>query len=157
MEAVMDAERVKPEVKFYVPELNTMNIIGTIVKEPRLTYSDASGKPCFRCRIVWNKRIPDGKYAWKEKPGYINCVMWSGYAETAIRRFNVGDTVLIKGELDHYEVDDRFNPGKRQERYHIVIDTIQMLKRTIRDEVQEETPVDAEITSIKAAETSETE
>lgn len=127
-----NVETFRKEKRVYTPELNQIMMVGTIVKPPTITYSEQSGKACFKCRIVWNKRIPIGQGQWTEKVGYINCCMWNSYAEKAAERFKQKDVVLVQGSLDFMEIQNKEN---KIEIYNITIDNIQLISRLV--EIQE--------------------
>jgi single stranded DNA-binding protein len=131
----MQDVNVKTEKKIYVPEFNKVELVSTIVKDPILTYSDNSGKPCFRCRVVWNKYFFDSEGNKKDKVGYINCCSWSRNAEKLYDKYKKGDTVLVEGSLEFYETNN--DNGQKIERYNILIRRIQLLTRTVKYEIPE--------------------
>ncbi|MBR3229657.1 MAG: single-stranded DNA-binding protein [Bacilli bacterium] len=112
--------------------LNQTVIVGRLVDEPKLQETE-NGKKVTNLTIAVPRSFKnaDGEY----DTDFVDCVLWSGVAETTAEYCKKGDLVGIKGRIqtDTYEN----NEGKKQKSTKIIAEKVTFLSSKQKDNEHE--------------------
>jgi len=102
-------------------DLNSVNLVGRMAKDPELKQSKA-GKPYCKFSIVVN----DYNTQTKENEGsFFNCIVFGKSAETVNKYFHKGDPAGVTGKLTQNRwVDDN---GKKRSSVEIIALTVSFI------------------------------
>ena len=81
---------------------NSMVMIGNLVDDVKLRYTNTSNKPVVNGRIAVNEPVRIGN-DWSERTTYLNFVAWDAMAEHVAASVNKGDRVVVSGRLQTRE------------------------------------------------------
>ncbi len=113
--------------------MNTIAVIGNLCKEVELRYSE-SEKAVLQNTVAvkQNRKNKDGVY----ESDFIDIVAFSNNAEFLGKYAKKGDKVGIQGKLhiDNY----KDNEGNSKKRTYIVIDNVELLTSTKKEDSKEE-------------------
>lgn len=77
---------------------NTVTIIGNLVEEPELRYTQ-SGLPMAKIRVAVNRRWRQND-EWQEETSFFGGTLWREAAENAAESLQKGMRVIITGSLE---------------------------------------------------------
>ena len=77
---------------------NNVNMVGNLVDDPVLRYTNTKGKPVTNMRIAVNERIVVNG-AWQDRTTFLNVVCWDGMAENAAATLRKGHRVQVQGRI----------------------------------------------------------
>ncbi len=78
---------------------NSVTIIGNLVEEPELRYTQ-SGVPMVKVRVAVNRRWRDQSGEWQEETGFFGGTLWREAAENASESLQKGMRVIVTGSLE---------------------------------------------------------
>ncbi len=105
--------------------LNKVILAGNLTRDPEVRYT-SSGTAVADLGIAVNERFKDATTGeWKEKPVYVDIVVWGRQAETSGEYLTKGSPVLIDGrlQLDQWETKE----GDKRSKLRVVANNIQFL------------------------------
>jgi len=105
--------------------LNKVILAGNLTRDPEVRYT-TSGKAVADLGIAVNESYKDtATDEWKEKPVYIDVVVWGRQAETSGEYLTKGAPVLIDGrlQLDQWENKE----GEKRSKLRVVASRVQFL------------------------------
>lgn len=113
--------------------MNQTVIVGRLVDEPKLQETE-NGKKVTNLTLAVPRSFKnaDGEY----DTDFVDCVLWSGVAETTSEYCKKGDLVGIKGRIqtDTYEN----NEGKKQKSTKIIAEKVTFLSSAkTKDEIEQ--------------------
>lgn len=100
---------------------NTVTIIGNLVDEPELRYTQ-SGVPMTRIRVAVNRRWRDQSGEWQEETGFFGGTMWREAAENASESLQKGMRVIVTGSLEQRSWETK--EGEKRSVVEIRIDEV---------------------------------
>jgi len=77
---------------------NTVTIIGNLVEEPELRYTQ-SGLPMAKIRVAVNRRWRQNE-EWQEETSFFGGTLWREAAENAAESLQKGMRVIVTGSLE---------------------------------------------------------
>jgi single-strand DNA-binding protein len=114
--------------------MNSVAIVGNVTNDVELRTTD-SGTSVVSFTVAVNE-----KYKEKENTYWIDCVAWSGIAETISKYFHKGDRVGIEGKLTTRTWEGRNGKVKATE---VVVSNITFLSAKPKSTTQEaERPIE---------------
>lgn len=124
-----------------VPMINTIAIAGRLGRDPSLR-TTSNGKSVARFAICHNQRQKDGD-AWRDRPTWIDVVVWEPRAESVAARVHKGDPVVVTGRIE----EERWErDGAKHSRIVIVASSVEPLVFAGGDAMPPRQPVeDADI------------
>lgn len=84
--------------------MNTVNLMGRIVKTPELKYTNNGISYCKFTLAVSKPKIKDRE----QETNFINCLAWNKTAETICNWLDKGNRVIVLGRLDVSKKDDKY-------------------------------------------------
>ena len=105
-----------------MPNLNQVTLIGHVGKEPELKYTQSGSAVC-QLSLAVNRGYGDFK-----KTVWLQVAIWGKAAETASTLIHKGSTVLICGELNMDEWEDKAT-GQRRSKITVWCDSWQLLDK----------------------------
>ena len=100
---------------------NSMVMIGNLVDDVKLRYTNTSNKPVVNGRIAVNEPVRIGN-DWSERTTYLNFVAWDARAEHVAASVSKGDRVVVSGRLQTREYTP--DNGVRQYFTELVADEV---------------------------------
>lgn len=107
--------------------LNEVRLLGHLGADPEIRVVGPGGRATARFRIATTKRWMDKEKKRHEKTSWITCVAWGAQANFVRDYVKKGDPVLVCGELETREWDDKNGKGKRYAT-EVVCDRVQSLR-----------------------------
>lgn len=105
--------------------INLVVLGGNLVADPELKYTPA-GKAVLTIRLAVNSRFTTAAGEKREKVLFIDVVTWGKSAEACAEYLSKGSKVLVKGELDGREWDDR-TTGRKVRKIEVLAESVQFL------------------------------
>ena len=100
---------------------NSMVMIGNLVDDVKLRYTNTTNKPVVNGRIAVNEPVRIGN-DWSERTTYLNFVAWDAMAEHVAASVSKGDRVVVSGRLQTREYTP--DNGVRQYFTELVADEV---------------------------------
>ena len=88
---------------------NNVNMIGNLVDDPVLRYTNTKGKPVTNMRIAVNERI-NVNGQWQDRTTFSNVVCWDGMAENVAATLRKGHRVQVQGRIQIREYTPAEDP-----------------------------------------------
>ena len=108
--------------------INTVTEIGRLTRDFELRYLP-SGQAVAKAGFANSKKWKDKDTGeWKEKPMFIDIVIWGKPAETAAKHCKKGRMIAIEGELELEEWIDN-ETGKKRSKHVIAVSSFEFLER----------------------------
>jgi single-strand DNA-binding protein len=96
-------------------------VVGNLVADPDLRFTP-SGVAVCKFRVLTTPRVKDGD-SWKDgEPSGYNVTAWRELAEHAAESFTKGDRVIVFGELEIRQYDDK--EGNRRTSVDLTADAL---------------------------------
>ena len=105
-------------------DLNSVIIVGRLVRDPELKLTQAGKSLCNFSIAVNQTYTQDGEK--KEKAHFFNCVVWGSLAEVAAEYCKKGHRVGVIGPLQQESWTDK--DGKKQSAVKIKVEQLQFLQ-----------------------------
>jgi single-strand DNA-binding protein len=87
-------------------DVNMVTISGRLARKPEIR-TTPSGTPVADITVASHRWMKAGG----EKTSFVRCALWNNQAEYAANKLDVGDHVLVNGQL----VDDNYTPKGSEE------------------------------------------
>lgn len=121
-------------VKF--PYQNQVIVTGRLTRDPEFRYTQKGVTVCF-FDIASNRRYKDNNtQEWKEDTTFIPVIAWGPIADRCKDRIKKGTPVYIDGRLSTSEYVNK--EGVKIKRLRVVVNKIQILETSEKDDVVEE-------------------
>ena len=103
--------------------INNVTISGNLTRDPELRNTATSSVLAFSVAV--NERVNDGG-EWKDRPNYIDCVMFGKRAESLSRIMAKGAKVAVSGKLrwSQWEKD-----GQKRSKIEVVAEEVELMQR----------------------------
>ncbi|MEE1045185.1 MAG: single-stranded DNA-binding protein [Olegusella sp.] len=105
--------------------INRVNISGNLTRDPELR-SMPSGTPVLTFGVAVNDRVKDQQSGeWRDRPNYIDCVLFGARAQGLARFLNKGTKVAVEGKL-HYS-KWQAQDGSNRSKIEVYVDEVEFL------------------------------
>jgi len=101
--------------------VNRVILLGNLVRDPELRTTNSGTSVC-NLTLAMNKKIKG-----VDKAIFVEVTAWSGTAEAVVKYCGKGDTVLVEGELDNQEWEDR-ETGKKRSKIFVQCSNCQFIR-----------------------------
>lgn len=103
--------------------INNVTISGNLTRDPELRNTATSSVLAFSVAV--NERVNDGG-EWKDRPNYIDCVMFGKRAESLSRIMAKGAKVAVSGKLrwSQWEKD-----GQKRSKVEVVANEVELMAK----------------------------
>ena len=128
--------------------MNSVMLVGRLTKTPEL-FSTESGKKGTYITLAINRpyKNADGEY----ETDYLDCMLWTGVAESAAEYCRKGDTVGVRGKLQTRIIENE--DGTQTKKMDIIADRISFISsKPIDNNVDTPFSVDNEETDLPSEE-----
>jgi single-strand DNA-binding protein len=128
--------------------MNSVMLVGRLTKTPEL-FSTESGKKGTYITLAINRpyKNADGEY----ETDYLDCMLWTGVAESAAEYCRKGDTVGVRGKLQTRIIENE--DGTKTKKMDIIADRISFISsKPIDNNVDTPFSVDNEETDLPSEE-----
>lgn len=115
--------------------MNHVSIMGNLVRDPELKFL-SSGTAVCELSIAMNKKWKDNSGNQKEKAIFVDVTCWAKTAEIAEKYLKKGRKVLIEGEIDQDQWEDK-NTGAKRSKLKVVCSRLHLLPNGNRESSQE--------------------
>jgi len=122
--------------KIRLPEYNNVVLIGRVIRDPDLRYTQ-KGQAVCRFDVAVNRNYKDSNGEWQKEVCYVPIVVWRDAAIRCSERLKKGSPVHISGRLRTRSYEDK--NGQKRNVLEVEAQRIQFL------EIVEEAPEAAEI------------
>lgn len=109
-----------------MPNLNQVNIIGHLTRDPEVRYTPG-GKAVADIGLALNREWKDDKGSEKSEVCFIEVTAWARLAEVCGEYLKKGDPVFFSGRLRQESWIDKTDQQKRS-KLTVVAETMQLLK-----------------------------
>ena len=103
-----------------MPNLNQVNLMGHVGKEPEMKYS-ANGNAVLTFSIAVNSGWGDNK-----RTDWIDCVMFGNRAESVSEFIGKGDPLFVSGSIQINDWQDK--EGNKRRGFNIVVNQVELLR-----------------------------
>jgi len=104
---------------------NRVILVGNITRDIEIKYLQ-SGTAVTEVGLAMNKRYKDKNEEWVDKAIFVDVTMWGRQAEIASEYLHKGSPILVEGELDMDQWDDK-ETGKKRSKLKVVCKHMTML------------------------------
>ena len=104
--------------------INQVVISGNITRDPELR-STNGGSSVREFSVAVNDRVKEGS-EWKDRPNYIDCVMFGSRAESLSRFMHKGDKVCLSGKL-HWSSWEK--DGQKRSKVNVYVNDVELMSR----------------------------
>lgn len=103
--------------------INNVTISGNLTRDPELRNTATS--PVLSFSVAVNERVNENG-EWKDRPNFIDCVMFGNRAESLSRIMAKGMKVAVSGKLrwSQWEKD-----GKKRSKVEVVANEVELMRR----------------------------
>ena len=107
--------------------INRVNISGNLTRDPELR-SMPNGNAVLTFGVAVNDRVRDQQSGeWKDRPNYIDCVLFGARAQGISRFLSKGSKVAVEGKL-HYS-KWQAQDGSNRSKIEVYVDEVEFLSR----------------------------
>lgn len=131
--------------------LNTISLQGNLTRDPELRFTPA-GKAVLSFGLAWNQKRGD-----TDKVIFFDVAMFGDTAETLSKLITKGQQVIVEGQMDEDQWNDK-DTGKKRTHKKIIANRLHFCgpKRDRATPPQRERPTTADIPAREAAPASDT-
>jgi len=113
-----------------LPRLNKFIASGRIANDLELKYTP-KGTPVMRFTLAVDRRYKDDSDQWQSVTSWIDCVVWSKYAEALSSQARKGTAIIVEGRVDTRNWTDQNNVNHKST--EVNVDTFHILEWAPRD------------------------
>lgn len=114
--------------------INKCHFVGNLTRDPELL-ATKSGTTIMRFGLAVNDRVKDGD-EWKDRPNFLDMVMFGRRAEAVSNYLAKGDKVSIECRARWSQWEDS-ETGKKRSKVEFVVDEIEFMQRRSDDGYQQ--------------------
>lgn len=104
--------------------INMVCISGNLTRDPELK-SNKSGTSVLEFSVAVNDRVKEGN-EWKDRPNYIDVVLFGARADSLARIMHKGDKVCVTGKL-HWSSWEK--DGQKRSKINVYADNVELMSR----------------------------
>ncbi len=130
--------------KIRLPEYNSVVLIGRVIRDPELRYTQ-KGQAVCRFDIAVNRSYKDANGEWQKDVCYVPIVVWRDAAIRCSERLKKGSPIHISGRLKTRSYEDK--NGQKRNVLEVEAQRIQFLHVVEETQEQKETQEITEETS----------
>ena len=104
--------------------INQVCISGNLTRDPELR-STSSGSSVLEFAVAVNDRVKEGS-EWKDRPNFIDCVLFGTRADSLSKYMHKGDKVCVTGKLhwSQWEKD-----GQKRSKVNVYVNDVELMSR----------------------------
>lgn len=104
--------------------INQVVISGNLTRDPELR-STSGGSSVLEFSVAVNDRVKEGA-EWKDRPNYIDCVLFGTRADSLSRFMHKGDKVCVTGKL-HWSSWEK--DGQKRSKVNVYANDVELMSR----------------------------
>lgn len=104
--------------------INQVVISGNLTRDPELRAMN-NGSSVLEFSVAVNDRVKEGDQ-WKDRPNYIDCVMFGTRADSLSRFMHKGDKVCVSGKL-HWSSWEK--DGQKRSKVNVYANDVELMSK----------------------------
>lgn len=104
--------------------INQVVVSGNLTRDPELK-ATRGGSSVLEFSVAVNDRVKEGN-EWKDRPNYIDCVLFGSRADSLSKFMHKGDKVAVTGRL-HWSSWEK--DGQKRSKVNVYVDSVELMTK----------------------------